>query len=118
MRWMSSNPSSYEEKAKQQLRDYQAWRKHFTWSPELVRNTIRDYTLWTILGLIAYYNMTKTHELEEYEARTYVIIDKLEEQIKALDPSRQLLDTEQTSQSGQPSAHTDDDDEKPPNMFF
>ncbi|KAJ2710317.1 hypothetical protein H4R19_003803, partial [Coemansia spiralis] len=85
------NERSYEEVAKQQLRSYQKWRQHFKWRRERVVESLRDYALWTVLGLLAYYNMTKRHELQDYEAETFVAIDKLEAQIHALDPHNRLL---------------------------
>ncbi|KAJ2801439.1 hypothetical protein H4R21_002791 [Coemansia helicoidea] len=82
---------SYEEVAKQQMRSYQKWRTHFRWSRARIAESLRDYALWTVLGLLAYYNMTKRHELQDYEAESFVAIDKLEGQIHALDPHNRLL---------------------------
>ncbi|KAJ2497130.1 hypothetical protein IWW47_003671 [Coemansia sp. RSA 2052] len=82
---------SYEEEAKGQLRDYQKWRKHFTWKPERVTQIVREYALWSGLGLLAYYNLNKRQEMEEYEASTFVLIDGMEEQISIRDPLNSLL---------------------------
>ncbi|KAJ2742073.1 hypothetical protein GGI19_006868 [Coemansia pectinata] len=87
----SENDSSYEETAKGQLRDYEKWRKHFTWKRERVVQILREYALWSALGLLAYYNLTKRQEAEEYDASTFVLIDSIEEKISIRDPLNPLL---------------------------
>ncbi|KAJ2852337.1 hypothetical protein IWW36_000481 [Coemansia brasiliensis] len=90
----SSTPQKdepYEQTAKKQIRDYQKWRKHFTWRKDQVVATLRDYSLWSLLALLAYYNMYKREELAEYDARTFVMMDKLEEQIHKINPHSRLL---------------------------
>ncbi|KAJ2795694.1 hypothetical protein H4R20_005794, partial [Coemansia guatemalensis] len=52
---------------------------------------LTDYALWSLLGLLAYHNMTKRHELQAYEADTFVAIDKLEEKLHSIDPHNRLL---------------------------
>ncbi|KAJ2707906.1 hypothetical protein FB645_000254, partial [Coemansia sp. IMI 203386] len=83
--------SSYEETAKRQWREYRKWRQHFRWSREQVTQTLRDYALWSALGLLAYYNLHKRQQRQEYEAETFVIIDKLQENMHKLDPQNPLL---------------------------
>ncbi|KAJ2817572.1 hypothetical protein IWW50_006120 [Coemansia erecta] len=122
----SHTPQSYEEKAKQQMRDYQKWRKHFVWSPDLIRTTLCDYALWSLLGFVAYYNMTSRTEREEYEAKSFMVIDQLEEKIHMLDPNNRLL--EGTTRAPQPelaaehnaAAHSSSQpaDVENPSMFF
>ncbi|KAJ2021731.1 hypothetical protein IWW57_004808 [Coemansia sp. S610] len=87
----SDKDASYEETAKGQLRDYQKWRRHFTWKPERVNQILKEYALWSVLGLLAYYNLTKREEAEEYDAKTFVLVDSLEEKISRLDPLSPLL---------------------------
>ncbi|KAJ1936958.1 hypothetical protein GGF37_005400 [Kickxella alabastrina] len=83
---------SYEEKAKQQWRDYHKWRRHFTWSREQIIHTLRDYALWSTLGLLAYYNLTKRQQWQEYEAETFVVMDRALGRIHKLDPHNRLLE--------------------------
>ncbi|KAJ1738454.1 hypothetical protein LPJ68_005541 [Coemansia sp. RSA 1086] len=90
---MSNTPKeeTYEQAAKKQMRDYQKWRRHFTWRKDQVVGTLRDYSLWSLLALLAYYNMYKREELSEYDARTFVLIDKLQERIHKINPQSTLL---------------------------
>ncbi|KAJ1731838.1 hypothetical protein LPJ72_003738 [Coemansia sp. Benny D160-2] len=82
---------AYLETAKKQLREYQDWRRHFRWSPEMVRQILRDYSLWSVLALLAYYNLNKRQEREAYDAETFVLIDDLREKIYRLDPYNRTL---------------------------
>ncbi|KAJ2663006.1 hypothetical protein IWW48_001523 [Coemansia sp. RSA 1200] len=82
---------AYLETAKKQLREYQDWRRHFRWSPEMVRQILRDYSLWSVLALLAYYNLNKRQEREAYDAETFVLIDDLREKIYRLDPCNRML---------------------------
>ncbi|KAJ2745416.1 hypothetical protein GGI20_002170 [Coemansia sp. BCRC 34301] len=82
---------SYEEEAKEQLRDYQKWRRHFTWKHERIVQIVREYMLWSGLGLLAYYNLNKRQEMEAYEASAFVLIDGMEEKIAIREPLNQLL---------------------------
>ncbi|KAJ2003153.1 hypothetical protein H4R26_003232, partial [Coemansia thaxteri] len=84
-------PDTYVETAKGQLRDYRKWRRHFTWKQEQVTQTLREYALWSILGLLAYYNLCKREDGQEYEASAFVLVDDIEERISARDPFNQLL---------------------------
>ncbi|KAJ1730353.1 hypothetical protein LPJ61_003056 [Coemansia biformis] len=96
---------AYVEAAKQQMRSYQKWRQHFKWRREHITDSLRDYALWSLLGLLAYYTMTKRHELLDYEADSFVAIDKLEGRLHALDPHNRLLDgTTRSSHDPAPTA--------------
>lgn len=83
----STDPSSYEETAKRQLRDYQKWKQHFRWKPSLVSQTLWDYSWWSVLGLLAYLNLHLKQEREAYEAETFVVIDELQHRIDAQNPT-------------------------------
>ncbi|PIA14163.1 hypothetical protein COEREDRAFT_82981 [Coemansia reversa NRRL 1564] len=102
----SKDPNSYEQVAKKQLRDYQKWRKHFTWRREHVVQALREYALWSLLGLLAYHNMTNRHELQEYEADSFVTIDKLEENLHSIDPHNRLLKDTLWEQNADPAVST------------
>ncbi|KAJ1962233.1 hypothetical protein GGI12_002772 [Dipsacomyces acuminosporus] len=52
---------------------------------------LRDYSVWTLLALLAYYNLEKRQELQAYEADAFVILDDLESRIQKLDPNNRLL---------------------------
>ncbi|KAJ1799916.1 hypothetical protein LPJ59_001489 [Coemansia sp. RSA 2399] len=82
---------SYLEEAKKQLREYDNWRRHFRWPQWMVRQVLRDYSLWSVLALLAYYNLNKRQEREEYDAETFVAIDNLQEKIYKRDPDNRML---------------------------
>ncbi|KAJ2396075.1 hypothetical protein GGI23_004052 [Coemansia sp. RSA 2559] len=82
---------AYLEEAKKQLREYDNWRQHFRWPQGMVRQVLRDYSLWSVLALLAYYNLNKRQEREEYDAETFVAIDKLQEKIYKRDPNSRML---------------------------
>ncbi|KAJ1666604.1 hypothetical protein IW140_005051 [Coemansia sp. RSA 1813] len=82
---------TYLESAKKQLREYHNWRRHFVWPQGMVRQILRDYSLWSALALLAYYNLSKRQEREEYDAETFVFMDNLQERIYGHDPDNRLL---------------------------
>ncbi|KAJ2387154.1 hypothetical protein H4S02_003500 [Coemansia sp. RSA 2611] len=81
----------YVEAAKRQLREYQSWRRHFVWRRDRVVSTLRDYTLWSLLALLAYHNLTQRQRRNDYDAQSFVTIDRLEEQIHARAPASPVL---------------------------
>ncbi|KAI9506972.1 hypothetical protein GGI25_000005 [Coemansia spiralis] len=83
--------NDYLEAAKRDLREYRDWRQHFKWRPTLVNQVLRDYTLWSLLALLAYYNLNKRQEREGYDADTFVYMEELREKIHSLDPQNRLL---------------------------
>ncbi|KAI8322764.1 hypothetical protein GQ54DRAFT_297166 [Martensiomyces pterosporus] len=98
----------FEETAKQQWQSYHKWRQHFRWRREAITQFLRDYSLWTALGLLAYYNLGKRQELQAYEAGSFVIIDDLEGKIQELDPSNRLLAGSYRAQHAKADVGSDD----------
>ncbi|KAJ2156159.1 hypothetical protein GGF46_005378 [Coemansia sp. RSA 552] len=108
----------YEEAAKRELREYQHWRKHFTWRQGTIKTMLREYALWSSLALMAYYNMTKRHETQDYVAESFVEIDRLEERVHQLDASNPLLHNTIWEQPPEPPAAPQDSTANDGNSVF